>query len=144
MSMRYFMPKRLRPADLECLGVKIKPAQGPSTAYVDKETGHVLCEVGDVTIHRNGRVFVWPREDIDDLRSAMPAMLTSAEDAAMGRRKRDCGWQNRKSPSGAYWRCTVYVSLPDSHKLSMALRRGRFVETDNRAGLNRRAREAVQ
>jgi hypothetical protein len=132
MTLRWFIPRQLRLADLECMGVRLMDADGHAIAHRDEASGRVLLRVGDVTLYKDGRVRVWPRRGID-LQRALPALLTSAEDALMGRQDMSSGWCTETSTKfqSTHWRASVYVQAPDGHPLAEALRCPRWIEYED-------------
>lgn len=132
MTLRWYIPKSLKLEDLECMGVRVMEASGRTVAHVDEASGRVLLLVGDVTLYKDGRVRVWPRHGIN-LERALPALLTSAEDALMGRQDTSAGWCTATSTKfrTTHWRASVYVQAPDGHPLAEALRCPRWLEHED-------------
>ncbi|MEJ7633861.1 hypothetical protein [Aeromicrobium sp.] len=122
MSLEWYRPLPLRVLDLDALGVRICPAEGTPMSYVDPGTGRVVCEVGHVTVFDTGSVQVVPRCGVSPSR-AIPDLLTSAEEGALGRVSTAEGWFRGEGPDGSYWFCCVLVTVPPKAEVSVALRR---------------------
>lgn len=143
MSLIWYVPKRLKIEDLQGMGVTLKDPRGRAIAYVHEETNKVLCEVGDVAIYRDGHISVWPRRGVT-LRRILPALLTSAEEALMGRHYTRDGWWRIRTSKSTFWRCTVLVELQETDELALALRKGLHVRAEDDQDRDRRLVEDVR
>lgn len=121
MTLRWFAPRKLQLEDLECVGVKVMEPKGRVLAHLDDVSGQVLLHIGNVTLYKDGRVRVWPRSGIS-LQRILPALLTSAEDAVMGRRDTSTGWHQLPGTTTSVWWSDVYIPADEDHPLATALR----------------------
>lgn len=114
----HYRIKPLHLEDLEHFGVRQGTPCGAPTAHID-EDGVVMLNVGDVTKYADGRIVVWPRIGLEHNTTVIRALLTSAEDALLGKK---LVWTMRRRKKGTYRILTVYMPAEEGNPLRLALR----------------------
>ncbi|MCA1007415.1 hypothetical protein LCL87_16990 [Rhodococcus hoagii] len=102
------------------LGIEMKRPKGTSTYWADDQ-GQLWKELGGLSVHDSGRIFIWPHEGLSGVE--MDRLRGSGLEAFENAPKKSRGWTRERMKSGAsYWSCSVSFSIDEDDPLARAIR----------------------
>lgn len=100
--------------DLEALGIRmVSRSDRPMVAYRDAASGHLLVEVGIVSVWRDGSIRIRPRSDAPPI--AVEALVRTALDCLERELHRRDSWAYYRATASrpGYWSAVIMVAPPE-------------------------------
>lgn len=129
--MTYFhwfhVPKAGSPETLALVGITMREQAQSMTFEHDDESGHLMAQVGSITVYPDGRIIAWANKGIPE--SARRILWGCAEKAFREKPSKATGWEYRPRNGGkGYW--ASGVSVPVGHTDPVAMAVHAWIETD--------------
>ena len=103
------------------LGIQMKRPKGSPTYWAD-DAGRLFKELGGLSVHEDGRIFVWPHEGLSGVE--MDRLRGAGMEAFENPPSKSTGWtrERKKSTGVRYWSCSVSFSIDEDDPLARAIR----------------------